>query len=103
MTRQAREGEWQMRDGTFIRIRRMSDSHLANAIAMMERNAKGHAFALAMSAGNYASQHDSMGGRAAEEAADELFDLMDEAPEDCASELWPKYNELVAERERRSA
>lgn len=35
---EAREGNWTMRDGTTIHVTKMTDSHIRNCIAMLERN-----------------------------------------------------------------
>lgn len=41
--RRKRNAQWRMRDGTLILIRKMTDSHLTNAIAMCERVAEARA------------------------------------------------------------
>ena len=99
--KEAGKGWWRMKDGTAIRIKNMTDSHLTATIAMLERNAPKAATALYFSMGAYAEDHDSMGGVAAAEGANELLDARGD-PAECAEAVYPKYAELIEERDRRA-
>lgn len=86
---------WTTRDGSRIRICDMTDAHLANTIAMLERatERQDHAFAMAPNPFHGDIAFDMM-----ESAQDAI--LEGEAETD-PSELYPIYENLCAERDRR--
>lgn len=104
MRQNPKPGHWRTRDGREVKIREMSDSHLKAAIATLDRIAPVAARRLAMQADAYSA---STGGEhasyAAADAARQLYDLADGDDEhrDVASEMFPEYDQLVAERQRR--
>lgn len=84
---------WTQKNGTKIRICDISDKHLLNTISFLERKAE-------------EQLHDipfpSFNGEAAQYYAEQEFDnLMDMGVEDLAEELYPIYNDLIKEKDRR--
>jgi hypothetical protein len=96
----APRGKWTTKDGTTLAIRDMTDAHLQYAVRSMERAARRELMAIGFSAGYYSDDHHSIGGDAAAQVSDEAFGAA-EAPEYHAGELYPKYDELRAEMDRR--
>jgi hypothetical protein len=98
-------GQWRTRGNSVIAIKDMSDDHLTRAIATLEKLAPEAARRAAMQMDAYGSEHDSMGGHAAEQEARRLYDRADGDDSafdtELADEMFPKYAELVRERERR--
>ena len=86
---------WKQKDGTTIRICDMTDSHLANTIAMLERSAQRHDMAFAMAPNPFRGDiaFDMM-----ESAQDAILEGDDETN---PADLYPIYDKLCAERERR--
>lgn len=101
----APRGQWRTRGNSVIAIKDMSDDHLARAIALLEKHAPEAARRAAFQMDAYAGDHDTMGGFAASQAADRLYDRADGDDQfgdgELADEMFPKYSELVRERERR--
>ncbi|MFA5385345.1 MAG: hypothetical protein WC364_11925 [Eubacteriales bacterium] len=86
---------WKQKDGTTIRICDMTDSHLLNTIAFLERSAQrlDHAFAMAPNPFHGDIAFDMM------ESAQDAILAGDEETDPAA--LYPVYDKLCAERERR--
>lgn len=99
-------GQWRTRGNSVIAIKDMSDDHLTRAIATLEKLAPEKARRIAMQMDAYSSAHDSMGGHAAEQEARRLYDRADGDDDafdnELADDVFPKYSELVKERERRT-
>lgn len=97
-------GYWATREGQLIRIRAMSDKHLYNSMALLERKSKTRAFYEAWLAGKYAAKAPEHAGDAALEASKEMFDMAYDPDQDLkklARLVWPKYKELELEWTRR--
>jgi len=88
---------WTMKDGKKIRICDMSDCHLANAIAMLEKIAKIAEPEYEAAAWSFLC---SLRGEYAIMAAEQEIDnLMENGLDPC--EISPLYNNLVKEQTRR--
>ncbi len=88
---------WKQKDGTFIRICDMTDTHLRNTIAMLERATERYDIAFAIAPNPFRGDlaFDRM-----ESAQDAI--LEGEAKTD-PSDLYPIYAKLCAERNRRAS
>lgn len=95
----ARTTHWTTRDGTRTPIRRMSDAHLANAIAMMERVAERRAHADAAGMSMFAS---TVNGEQAGYALDAQIDALEEHGGDIYLDGDPLYEALCHEQMRRT-
>jgi hypothetical protein len=97
-------GYWATKEGALIRIRAMSDRHIANSMALLERKARGRARLESWRAINYARNAPEMAAEAANDAAEELEMLADNPYtnlRELARLVWPKYKELEAEWTKR--
>lgn len=94
----AHEPVWTTKDGKQIKVSDMSDSHLRNTIAMLERatNIKIHNAIYACSVGINSPLTGDMAVHAIEQEVDALIDH----PPD-PSEFYPIYNDMVEEYGRR--
>lgn len=86
---------WKQKDGTTIRICDMTDSHLANTIAMLERAAQKHDDAFAMSPNPF---HGDIAFDIVEFAQNAILEGEDETD---PANLYPIYDKLCAERDCR--
>lgn len=86
---------WKQKDGTTIRICDMTDKHLANTIAMLERATEQYDYAFAMAPNPF---HGDIAFGMMESAQDAI--LEGEA-ETHPADLYPVYDKLCAERDRR--
>jgi len=92
---------WTCKDGTRVRICDMSDSHLDNTIALLERKAK-----VFLSTELGAAYHVlcTLSGEMATFCCEQDIDRMEEtSPEEWLMDHNPLYEKLLAERERRQA
>ena len=86
---------WKQKDGTTIRVCDMTDSHLTNTIALLERSAQRHDDAFAMAPNPF---HGDIAFDMMESAQDAIL----EGDEDTdPADLYPIYGKLCAERNRR--
>lgn len=98
-------GFWATREGSLLRIRAMSDSHLENAIKFMERHSRRRARAEAFLADCYAETAPDGAADAAMEASREMYQMADDPDQDLkalAELVFPKYIELKQEQQRRA-
>jgi hypothetical protein len=86
---------WKQKDGTFIRICDMTDSHLHNTIAMLERATERHDHAFAMAPNPF---HGDIAFDMMESAQDAILEGEGETD---PADLYPVYDKLCAERDRR--
>lgn len=93
------KAKWTTKTGQKIRICDMTDSHLCNTIAMIERNAPKYQ-AADISAG-YSTLSCLQGEMATYCAEQELDRLEETSPEDYIRETHPLYEKLCKERDRR--
>jgi hypothetical protein len=89
---------WTTKTGEIIPIRKMTDSHLANAIACMERVAASRAN---WDANGLAVFGGSVNGEQAGYAIDAALDALEEHGADLYLEGDPMYEALIAEQDRR--
>lgn len=89
---------WTTRTGERIPIRKMTDSHLANAIAMMERVAKQRADTALSGLMMFAS---TVNGEQAGYAVEAEIDALEEYGADCFLDGDPLYAALCEEQARR--
>lgn len=87
---------WTCKDGRKIRICDMTDAHLQNTIAMLERNAPRIRESTIAAAYSLASM---LQGEMASYYADQDIDRLEETPEE--DFLHPLYDDLISERDRR--
>jgi hypothetical protein len=80
---------WKTRDGRSIPIRDMGDSHLANSIRFLERMHK-------LTVLNY--NPPCFQGEMAQMTADDEYNMLLESD---PGDLWPIYNHLILEQQRR--
>lgn len=98
-------GYWATHEGALLRIRAMSDRHIANSMALMERHAHHRAWNEALRASLYADDAPDGAADAANEAATELLEMASDPDYDTkvlARIVWPKYHELEEEQTRRT-
>jgi hypothetical protein len=89
---------WTTRDGTQIPVSEMTDSHLANAIAYLERTADAR---LAYETANLLSGPTPTGAMAQDAYEQGMQELFDMTPDDYL-EQDDAYQALLAEKERRT-
>ena len=90
---------WTTKSGTKIRICDMSDSHLLNTVAMLERNASRYLEHSIDALGHFSMM---LQGEMAQDAAEQELDrLVEEDPIDHLRNNHPLYEKLVTELERR--
>lgn len=93
------ETTWTTRDGRTIPIRDMSDSHLRNTLAFLRRNVEHYRNVEAMRAWAYAEYAPDGAADAAEQAAYDVLDVMED--DEVLSMCVPEYTALVKEAQRR--
>lgn len=97
-------GYWATREGALIRIRAMSDNHLRNSIAMLERGSRRRALRSLLHIAAYIAGAPEHAADAAEEASRELMSMADDPDINLAKLarlVYPKYRELTREQDRR--
>lgn len=96
----ARVSTWTSRDGRVTKLRDLTDEHLTNVIAFLERRARSAIFSQL----DEVTRLDTlvMGDAASDALDDELRRLFSTTPEEVASEL-PIYRALCREADRRAA
>lgn len=107
------KGYWATREGSLVRITAMSDSHLLNSIAWMERTYKRRVRRMEWQMMGYQRNAPDGAYDAVESALQELYIMESELEEskhtgkrnrllvEMCRLVWPKYKELEAERKRR--
>lgn len=99
------KGYWATKEGALLRIRAMSDSHLANAMAFLEMRSRTRAIYEIFAIAAYTQMAPEHAADAAEEAAAELAKMAHDPKTDLkalARLVWPKYKELEREWTRRT-
>jgi len=99
------QGYWATKEGVLIRIRAMSDRHIQNSMALLERKARNKAILEGFAAGLYAETAPDGAADAADEVSRELFEMAHDPETDLkrlAELVWPKYRELKLEMLRRA-
>lgn len=99
-------GYWATKEGKLIHIRAMSDQHITNSLAMMERNCQSRGLWTALAMMRYASSAPDGAADAATEEAGYIFDMVHDKNVDrvkLSEMVWPKYTELKQEQQRRNA
>jgi len=86
---------WKQKDGATIRICDMTDSHLANAIALLERAAQRHDMRFALMSNPF------RGDIAFNIMESEQDAILEGEAETDPADLYPVYDDLCAERDRR--
>jgi hypothetical protein len=90
---------WVTKDGTKIRVRAMTDSHLLNTVAMLRRNAEAMMLREVMSMGAYAADRD--GTIAADVVGDACAELGDMEHDEYLEGTVPAFAAMLNEIERR--
>lgn len=95
----AERGEWKSADGRITRITEMDDTHLDNAIKVLE--GKGVSSAVKTAATQMGVREEEINKKTQLETEEDIVAMMEAKLAGVPSSIMDKYNELVAEREAR--